>query len=457
MRTSTATGTSAVSPWTVPSGTPVEVAGDAWARSQADRFAEALRPRVMGPRLSAAVGAGPETCHVLDAKYEPGVRATVLYAHGDNLLRGDLLAVAPRSANAVGGVPAVVAPGLRICSFPHDPDLGSLPRLMDATVLGPVLTAALAGQPDASSRRRAARCHVRLLRYRPGKRATVLVTFGAGAASYVAKAYHDPAKAAAVACEAPALAAGSDEWRVLRLAPTVAHVPELAMVVQRAVRGVPLDVLVGTGRGCDRRAANGVALAAAALAELHRSPRASTRQRPVDRELDRFGVRSARIATVDARFGAAAARLAERLVSVGTALPAGRTGLVHGDCKPSQFLLFGTHAYLLDLDHLGVSDQAVDAGTFLATLRQLATRHLLARRSAAGAEWLARLAGVFLDTYVDRSGADPSGARIRVRWQEAVALERKALRAFARAPASPLAGALVDVADRCLDELEGAL
>ncbi|MDQ3105598.1 MAG: hypothetical protein M3Q87_10380, partial [Actinomycetota bacterium] len=299
------------------------------------------------------------------------------------------------------------------------------------------------------------RCRVRLLRYRPGKRATVLVTSGAGTASYVAKAYHDPAKAAAVAGEAPALAAGSDQWRVLRLAPTVAHVPALAMVVQRAVRGVPLDVLVGTGRGCDRRAANGVALAAAALAELHRAPLASTRRRPVGRELDRFSVRSARIASVDPRFGAAAARLAERLKGVGAALPPAKPGLVHGDCKPSQFLLSGTHAYLLDLDHLGVSDQSVDAGTFLATLRQLATRHVLAGGSAAGAEMLSRLARGFLDTYVDRSGAGPVDARFRVRWQEAVALERKALRAFARAPASPLAGALVDATDRCLDELEG--
>ncbi|MDQ3104683.1 MAG: hypothetical protein M3Q87_05600, partial [Actinomycetota bacterium] len=140
----------------MPAGTPVEVAGDAWARSQADRFAEALRPRVMGPRLAAAVGEGPETCHVLDAKYEPGVRATVLYAHGDNLLRGDLLAVTPRPAPAVGRMPTVVAPGLRLCAFPHDPDLGSLPRVMDAAVLGPVLATALAGQPDAPPQRRAA-------------------------------------------------------------------------------------------------------------------------------------------------------------------------------------------------------------------------------------------------------------------------------------------------------------
>jgi hypothetical protein len=43
--------------------------------------------------------------------------------------------------------------------------------------------------------------------------------------------------------------------------------------------------------------------------------------------------------------------------------------------------------------------------------------------------------------------------RSRIRWHEAVALERKALRSFARAPRSPVAAALIHEADRCLDRL----
>jgi hypothetical protein len=46
--------------------------------------------------------------------------------------------------------------------------------------------------------------------------------------------------------------------------------------------------------------------------------------------------------------------------------------------------------------------------------------------------------------------------RNRIRWQEAVALQRKALRAFSRAPRSPLARALVAESNHCLDLLEEA-
>ena len=39
-------------------------------------------PIGMGRRLSAALRTGRRPCHVLDAKYEPGIRASVLYQHG---------------------------------------------------------------------------------------------------------------------------------------------------------------------------------------------------------------------------------------------------------------------------------------------------------------------------------------------------------------------------------------
>jgi len=433
--------------------------GDRMKASQPERFAEALRPRLMGPRLAAAVGGGPATCHVLDAKYEPGVRGVILYTHGQRLLRADLLdeTTPPEPPVVVQaddhGLP-VVPPGLRMSAFPHDPDLPSLPTVMNAPTLGRLLATAVNGRSGPVDVRAALRCRVELLRYRPGKRATVRVTRGAAATAHVAKVYHQPAKAAAVAQEAPVLATAAGVRRVLRLAPTVAYLPELSVVVQQAVRGVPLDQLLETGRGCAPSARGGVRTAARALAELHECPPAGTRQRSVERELERFGVRAERIATVDPRLGGAAAELANRLVDVHAQLPAAATGLVHGDCKPSQFLLQGSHAYLLDLDHLGISDQTADVGTFLTTLRQLATRNRLARRSPGTAGALSELATVFVETYLRARGEHRTRARIK--WQEAAALERKALRAFARAPGSPVAGALVQEANRCLDELAGA-
>ncbi len=125
---------------------------------------------------------------------------------------------------------------------------------------------------------------------------------------------------------------------------------------------------------------------------------------------------------------------------------------MHGDCKPSQFLLAGDHAYLLDLDHCGISDQAADVGTFLASLRQLALRRDLSRRTPLRRAASAPLEQLFVDDYLAaRAGEPGEGAEARIRWQQAAALERKALRAFARSPRSPLAPALLEEAERCLD------
>lgn len=423
------------------------VVEDGPATPPAARFAEALQPRLMGPRIAAVLGGRP-TCHVLDAKYEPGVRATVLYECAGGLLRGDLLTT--DDPGDVERPVAVVAPGVRVCRFPHDPDLPALPQVMDPVRLGPELAGALQIQVAGFGRPAAVRCRISLLRYRPGKRVTVLVAFVGEPNRYVAKAYHDPAKAAAVAEEAATLSSATRPHGVLRFAPTVAHLPELSLVVQQRVGGTPLDALLGS-RGSGLAAQDAVRCAARALAELHDSAVVTSRQRPVERELQRFRARAGRIGSVDPRLGAATAQLADRLLRVRADLPPARMGPVHGDCKPSQFMVDAGHVYLMDLDHVGVSDQAGDVGTFLASLRQLVVRRSLAGRRVHTSGGLAELSELFLETYLE--ARDDGRSRTRIRWQEAVALERKALRAFARAPRSPLASALVTEADRCLDRL----
>jgi hypothetical protein len=86
-----------------------------------DRFVEALRPRTMGPRLAEVVGGRASACRVHDAKYEPGVRATVLYQHDGRRVRGDLLPgvnLPVRAAAARDPAAAlVVAPGVAISPF----------------------------------------------------------------------------------------------------------------------------------------------------------------------------------------------------------------------------------------------------------------------------------------------------------------------------------------------------
>lgn len=427
--------------------------------AEQDRFAEVLRPRVMGPRLSAVLGGRPGPCHVLDAKYEPGSRAVVLYEHGGALVRGDLTAdVGPDIPVARTGCqdgPLIVSPGLRLSVFPDDPDLPWLSRAIDPATLASLLrtAGAVATPPQAGP----IQCRVRLLRYRPGKRATLLVETWPGRKAYVAKVYHDPGKAAAVATEARALASLRLPGRVLRFAEPILHAPELALLVQGAVGGTTLDQFLNTAHGCAAAGWPGVRLAAWALAELHALPVSSHRPRPVELELRRFGARARAAATVDVRLGTVLADLADRLVQLRARLPRERPGMVHGDCKPSQFMLAGDHVVLLDLDHCGVADPVGDLGTFLATLRQRAVRHWLAGADPRFAGQLVALGEEFLAAYLERVELPPGDdvlVRVAVRWYEAVALERKALRAFARAPRSRLPEALVAEAHRLLDRQE---
>jgi tRNA A-37 threonylcarbamoyl transferase component Bud32 len=413
------------------------------SREALAHFAEAIEAHTMGPRLAAALRSPTTACHVLDGKFQPGVGATVLYELGGWLVRGD---VSPScGALPPAGVP-VVAPGVSLHRFPDDPDLPSLPVVMDPAGVGQVLESAL-GTPAAACVP-GSRWRTSLLRYRPGKRATVLVVHRAGHRTYVAKVYHDAAKAAAVANEALALESTARSAAVLRFAPVVTHLADLATVVQSAVGGTPLSALLDPAQGPTQTARPAVRRAARAVAELHDAGPPTSRRRSVEQELHRFLVRAAAVREVAPPAGQALLRLAERLRDHAARLRAPELGTVHGDCKPSQFVLDRRDIYLLDVDHVGLSDVAADVGTFMASLRQLAVQRSQNRRTSVS-DVYDQLADAFLQEYAEVRGSRPDLERIR--WQEAVALERKALRAFARAPLSPLVVGLTTEAHRCLD------
>ena len=124
--------------------------------------------------------------------------------------------------------------------------------------------------------------------------------------------------------------------------------------------------------------------------------------------------------------------------------------MVHADCKPSQFLIDGAKVSLLDFDHAGMADPALDVGTFMASLTQLGClQSPKACRSTNIDGSMRDLERSFLDSYCHSADVD-ADFRQRAVWYQAFALLRKAQRAFARSVRSRVPGRLVNEARRCL-------
>ena len=442
----------------------------------------ALRPRAMGAYLKEfldSYGAnsappGDATCRILDVKYVPGTACTILYEFGQGMVIGTLNW--EEGYKQSSGPTQLIAPlEMQVYRFEEDPALPGLVTALDPQRMARVLTETL---PECDSgAARVLRCRVMPLRYRPGKRCTVhlevwLRNTETGVITrrmMFGKLYHSVAKAASVyeAMQVLFDSAPARDGRV-RLARPAAWVPDLQLVLQEQIEGTPLDLLLsGTERAGttgDLRGWNGVIHAAAALAALHTAGLKATRERSIVAELARFEQRAAQVATVNTSLGARMAALAAALRASSEHLTAwgAETCFIHGDCKPSQFMIGLTHVGLLDFDHCGMADPASDVGTFLASLRQLNIRQALKSQRNPGvpvtgsppASWLRALEQQFLDAYCATSGRRPE-YRLRATWYEAVALLRKAVRAFARSPYSPLPSALVMEGAAVLAAVEG--
>jgi hypothetical protein len=280
------------------------------------------------------------------------------------------------------------------------------------------------------------------------------------------KIYHQLDKAASVDREMCMLAdsAPARAGRVV-LAPVAAFLPDLRIILQEPVAGAPLDLylkgLEGAAQAGDQRGWTGIIRSAGAFAAIHTAGLTTDHLRPIDAELKRFVKRAGLAAAVDPATGA-------RLLELADALPAWRgrmpewgeqLTLVHGDCKHSQCLLTDAGVAILDFDHCGMADPATDIGTYVATLRQLGIHQALKARggaaAAARAGWRRALEDRFLKEYCAASGYGES-FRLRATWYEAVALMRKALRGFARAPRSPMPLVQVEEAWRVLATLPPA-
>jgi hypothetical protein len=444
------------------------------AAEQRHQVQIALQPQIMAAHLQVLLDEpdarhAPE-CRILDMKFEPGDYCTILYQLDERMVIGTF-----RWGKAEGELPAtacLIEPlGMQIYRFEHDPALPGLATALDGPAMARALEQALPEYRDGGAR--ILRCRATPLRYRPGKRCTLRFDLALRDTSgalmrrrLFGKVYHQLDKAASVDREMRMLAdsAPARDGRVI-LAPVAAFLPDLRIILQAPVAGVPLELylegLEGAVRAGDRRGWDGIVRSAGAFAAVHTAGLATDRERPIDSELKRFVKRAGLAAAVDPTIGARLLELAEALPAWRGRLPEWdeRITLVHGDCKHSQCMLTDEGVAILDFDHCGMADPATDIGTYIATLRQLGIHQALKARgrapSAARTDWLRALEDRFLDQYCIESGyGEPF--RLRAIWYEAVALMRKALRGFARAPRSPMPLAQVEEAWRVLATLPPA-
>jgi hypothetical protein len=444
-----------------------------------EQVAIALRPRTIGPlleklfrpeiekteRQNGAIGARnrPYECRILDAKYEPGNYCRILYQLGDHLIIGTYNW--DSDENHIPETTTVIPSlGMRVYSFLNDPTLPSLTKALDAQTVSVALAEAFPEfHPSAA---RILRCDVKLLRFRPGRRCTVRLKIwlrekGSGAIYnrvLYGKIYHDLEKAGHVYQQMLSLSKSiSATDGQVSFATASAFLPDLAMVLQNPVDGVPLDSLINCDtQACDERGVAGTLAAASALASFHTNGLVAGKPRSINSELARFKKRGARIGQVNPVLGKNIIELSDALSAWLDTLDhwGATTCLVHGDCKPAQFLIKDKQVALLDFDHCGMADPAVDVGTFLATLQQMKVRQALKYRGkpVPCSVWIPGLKHQFLEAYCSASGYS-SGFWQRAAWYEAVGLLRKAIRGFERSPFSPLPAALIAEAWKGLETL----
>lgn len=432
-----------------------------------EQIAIALNPRLVGPLLEELfqpehIRKRSDNCFVLDAKYEPGHYCTILYQLGGDLIIGSYHWDSGES-QIPGSTRIIPSVGMQVFRFPDDPSLPSLTSALDPQALSAALVDAL---PELKSHARILTCNVKPLRFRPGRRCTVRLelwlrdkeTKATRKRVLYGKIYHDLEKAERVYHQMLALSdsPAAQQGRI-SYATASAFLPDLAMVLQNPVQGVPLDSLLSCDTtACNPRGVAGTAAAGSALAAFHTGGPAAGKSRSISSELARFKKRGARIGRINSALGEQIDRLADALSAwLDTLDHWGATiCLVHGDCKPAQFLIHNAQVALLDFDHCGMADPAVDVGTFLATLQQMQVKQTMKNhgKPARSTAWMPDLKQQFLEAYCRASGS-PTGFTQRAAWYEAVGLLRKAIRGFERSPFSPLPAALVVEAWKGLETL----
>ena len=279
---------------------------------------------------------------------------------------------APVIPGGPGPVPRWSRPASASAPLPRRPGPTSLRR-----VVGPLPGAGPGGRPAgaASSARRTLGVQSRtaLIRCRPAGASRCRWISVGRPARLRRQGLPRPPEGAAVAEGRPPSRSTPTRCATLRVPPTVAHLPAGPPDGAAGRDRVPLEALLGRPLSS---AGGPSSRPRPSFAQPGRSPTCTGCPCPPGgrgRGTRRWsGSRAARWASPVSTRGRATRSRGSRseLRVTQRELPGAVTGVVHGDCKPSQVLLDHQQVLLMDLDHVAVADQAMDVGTFLASLRR---------------------------------------------------------------------------------------
>jgi len=200
-------------------------------------------------------------------------------------------------------------------------------------------------------------------------------------------------------------------------------IDEWNLVLMECVPGSPMKAALEGAATVPTRAEEVTRLAAAAMATLHGMNYPSGEVRTLDQQLQLFRERSAALRFVAPRFADQVNALFDRLDRLVRLVKPNALSCIHGECKPSQFLVGHGRAALVDLDRVCLGDPAIDVGHFMAVLHKEALQ---------GEDRFRNLAALFLAEYERRQRCD--GLAERARLFQSVSLVRMAARSFTRAP-----------------------
>jgi len=379
--------------------------------------------------------------HVTDVKrtwtaYKPGKDCLVLYklSFDENGSNGHALAAATfgrparleqlyeRHYKDGNGGNAVFLPDYPclVEFFPTDWKLPVLAAATDADQAARLLAAAL-GERDIPRV-----VSVESLRYRPHRRCVLRYQLewpgGKGPEQLIAKAYPAGAKAGHVR-DKLAILGGQCSSSDLRFPRGYAAPDAPNLLIMECVPGTCMGELL-EATTTESEARDVIEMALSALVAFHDLELTSDDRRTLPTEFDQLVARTARLHNAAPDLAAEVEKMLARFEPLIERHGDAEQCLIHGDFKPTQLMVDGRQAALVDLDRACPGDPAIDVGNFMAVMQKAA--HI---QNLGHAEPLSKW---FLGEYEKRTGRGEVGERARV--FEALALVRMIVRKFERAP-----------------------